>query len=728
MIYINIVYKNKIRLIATGSLMALLSTACVTPTIVVPTATTTDSTGDTTSTTTSTAAACPATISSSVTALYSAAPNWNDYVKVSDTTVVCDSAVTTGGYHTCIHGGERRKVVLTGITSCTGLTATDDLGLFDWICVAPGSGADAYFMSTRLKDTKGLADLIEPAVGVTFNSNFVTVKDSSNCTRVTTASAADWWTNTIANLTTGGASTNLSVASQIYTLTGDASNAGYVVTADKVSVVTLGTAILSWNGSGVSNCTGGYRAVVCATAARNFLWIEGKFDGGSATRASQLLQFTSLNYSRIYRVRATNSNNLGITLSSASTNNLLWQIKVFNAGLGGAGSMESINLMNTSSYNRLIDIEISNGASAGLQIFGGNNVVQRLSTANMAGAGIYFNAAVATNNIATLVTGLSGNENFGGHLRFVSADRNTALFVTSANQSNYGMRVDANSDMNTFANTLYINNTTGVYLEGDSNRFYRIGASGNTTSNLDNRAGSDSNEFLSALWVGNSSTNCAVLGTGNYLDGTCAYGANPPLTAATSTTFDITNALVAAVTSDATNPDGILGSVAYASIDTWTGFDSPYRGWGNYNVAAFPSSNHRGRCTAGTCQIWDLRFLSGASTLKEVNGTFSSSACPAAADSSTAANVGVDQNSTAANTFLLNAFEIMNDYSTSTGALIGDDDGLCETGESCIFSPNVGSYQGHGDYTTSGSILCAGGNGVTNVTLYGYPTNYGAAN
>ena len=39
---------------------------------------------------------------------------------------------------------------------------------------------------------------------------------------------------------------------------------------------------------------------------------------------------------------------------------------------------------------------------------------------------------------------------------------------------------------------------------------------------------------------------------------------------------------------------------------------------------------------------------------------------------------------------------------------IGDDDGLCESGEDCVYTPNIGSYQGHdglsGSYTTVGDI------------------------
>ncbi len=75
-------------------------------------------------------------------------------------------------------------------------------------------------------------------------------------------------------------------------------------------------------------------------------------------------------------------------------------------------------------------------------------------------------------------------------------------------------------------------------------------------------------------------------------------------------------------------------------------------------------------------------------------------------------------------TFIYNSIEI-------TGDSIGNDNGLCETGESCIFNPNTGSYPGHGSLVTAstpvtGTPSCSDigtGGAVENVTLYKYNTN-----
>ena len=66
------------------------------------------------------------------------------------------------------------------------------------------------------------------------------------------------------------------------------------------------------------------------------------------------------------------------------------------------------------------------------------------------------------------------------------------------------------------------------------------------------------------------------------------------------------------------------------------------------------------------------------------------------------------------NTYLLNALEIYGDG-------IGDDDGLCETDEACIYGPNIGAYQGEGSYTSTTCTFTDGT--ITGVTMYAYETN-----
>ena len=91
----------------------------------------------------------------SVAALFSAGPNWNNYVRRASTTTACDG--TELDYFLCLHGGERRKVAYTAAANCTGYTITDELGAFDWACDATGGAGNVFFYSKGLKKTKGLA-------------------------------------------------------------------------------------------------------------------------------------------------------------------------------------------------------------------------------------------------------------------------------------------------------------------------------------------------------------------------------------------------------------------------------------------------------------------------------------------------------------------------------------------------------------------------------------------
>lgn len=93
--------------------------------------------------------------------------------------------------------------------------------------------------------------------------------------------------------------------------------------------------------------------------------------------------------------------------------------------------------------------------------------------------------------------------------------------------------------------------------------------------------------------------------------------------------------------------------------------------------------------------------------------------------------------------YLKNAIELIGaidrDPSSSTfGQWDGDGDGLCEAGESCLYAPNFGAYQGHSDgasaYSLVGTREGAGNGslasctfeadgGIPNVTMYFYPNN-----
>jgi hypothetical protein len=118
-----------------------------------------------------------------------------------------------------------------------------------------------------------------------------------------------------------------------------------------------------------------------------------------------------------------------------------------------------------------------------------------------------------------------------------------------------------------------------------------------------------------------------------------------------------------------------------------------------------------GECDAGaTCRILDWRLVTDDDALRAVHGEAAGGTCPGAATGDLALTDFVSE----PNTFLIHAIELIGDE-------VGDDDGLCETGEACVYAANLGAYQGDGD---SDESTCSVADGlVSGVTLGVYESN-----
>jgi hypothetical protein len=166
-------------------------------------------------------------------------------------------------------------------------------------------------------------------------------------------------------------------------------------------------------------------------------------------------------------------------------------------------------------------------------------------------------------------------------------------------------------------------------------------------------------------------------------------------------------------------PDSLHGNVSqmtYLSSLDWVDFANPFRSFGMDSTTGFSAASAQGMCSTGTCGIWDfalsassagfIRNTSGNGTSS--NGVFTqNSACPAAANG----NLSVNNPNTGA-PYLLNAIEVL-----GSG---GNDNGLCEAGETCIYAPNFGAYQGEGTFAP---CIYAPSGGIAGVTLFGALTN-----
>ncbi|HSI03733.1 MAG TPA: hypothetical protein VLC93_04625, partial [Myxococcota bacterium] len=170
-------------------------------------------------------------------AAYAGNELWMSYVAndggdyFSATNQPCTAPTT---YRSCVHAGEVRKLTLLSVPSCAGLSASDTLNAFDWVCADTSGGATFY---SKLKRGRGLRDLIAPS-GTSFASNSVTVSGFG----VIPESSGVWFANPIVPLppNAGTGVETLTASGTIYVETTSRDTLGYHVAADRIGIVTLG--------------------------------------------------------------------------------------------------------------------------------------------------------------------------------------------------------------------------------------------------------------------------------------------------------------------------------------------------------------------------------------------------------------------------------------------------------------------------------------------------------
>ena len=212
---------------------------------------------------------------------------------------------------------------------------------------------------------------------------------------------------------------------------------------------------------------------------------------------------------------------------------------------------------------------------------------------------------------------------------------------------------------------------------------------------------------------------------------TCANNGTSDATLITG--ISLANAFVSKVASDdVQNVSDTSGTAIFpadpATFD-WGSFDNAFRGWGN-DGSAFPNANHRGQWIASTGRIWDWSIsmsdtgnsgapaLLGVLTVPTGNDTLTHiwDGTPATSDNAGCNAMVADSvwnGSACETTFLRRATEIQNDGQ-------GNNNTLCETGETCLYMPNLCSYQGHGNLISAGAFTDGM---LTGITLMQYATN-----
>jgi hypothetical protein len=352
--------------------------------------------------------------------LYSSSALWLDYIKSDGGNeysatggAVCDGTETRA--KDCIHAGEMKVITVSGVSSCSGMTAVDDLGVFDWNCFISSGSVKLYSI---LKTDKGLKDLLNTN---SWKPNSLSLYKDNSLISKTTSSI--WWLNTITPYTPIATPQDFNTPNMIYTVNAAASFGGFRMNSDKVAIVGIGASIISltYLANNVCGATG----------------VAGTSDCGVAVPE------TGVKYNWI--------ENLGFNMSASPNYGLLIPGAQFfnlrNLEITGVTSGTGINLGSSgtpiSKLNKFYNIDILSNSSTGLYINHINssyNYFEHLSVQNNGGRGIDVSNAIGNEFkiITTFNNNLEGIRISSAHqtkISIFSAEQNTGSGLSIANSN-----------------------------------------------------------------------------------------------------------------------------------------------------------------------------------------------------------------------------------------------------------------------------------------------------
>jgi cysteine-rich repeat protein len=385
----------------------------------------------------------------------------------------------------------------------------------------------------------------------------------------------------------------------------------------------------------------------------------------------------------------------GATLIDAvvrTSGNFTWIEGQFDA----AGTGEAISLSSTR-FSVVRRVIVAHSTSNLINLSNASaNVLSQITASNADWNGIQLSSS--TNNSLSNV--LVASTNWTGITFSTSSNNNTISQLTTAYNNWNGIEINRSND-NLFSNV--------ATLRSD---WYGLsigwGSGGPTSGNTFAQSAFD------RYFIENSATNMnSASFTGNLLLGGACTGSfcagQPGNTATVHQNVAMNNAPIGAVTNDAVNPnDNNQGQADLANVTDWVRFENTMRAWGS-------TGTEPGFCEMGICQVYDWSLRAADTTIRNTSGSGASQnaafadrqPCPVQASGNATLTGG-------GGTFLRSAIEILADG-------VGDEDGLCESSETCVYAPNFGGYQGHGEYSTRTCIFQNGT--ITGVKMYGYPSN-----
>ncbi len=458
--------------------------------------------------------------------------------------------------------------------------------------------------------------------------------------------------------------------------------------------------------------------VVSLTLATNqnpFAWFEGAFDNQHAlgTLAFIMDDFTVLDHLRL--------DNFGSAPLEISGNNVqLRHLIATNAGTG---------LALNGHFNVLRDAIITNSAANGININAtgtGDLLLDAVRVSDSAASGLVLGDDTASSGADVVIGSVFAANHTMGVWDF--SDDLTLLGSSIIANGNCGVLFEKGSYPTTLARPkafslalinnhcqgLFFGATVGASLIGN------VAAANDTDTTHDCSLPETDYYFLDSA----SSFQGAPLLSDQGAAGCSSQGPN-------SQELTICSAAPVITMTAGSASQYFLPAVQNAAVSDWASasgadprvaFTDAFEFWGSALPATDLAHVTTGACTGGTCDLWDAS-LSATATDNDLRN----SAPPLATDASAVfqhhwdvtgfagseaaicETLGGTYNATGptcVTTALLFASEISGDG-------IGNDNGLCESGETCLRLQNAGAYQGSGAQTQTPY----NGSSISNVTL-----------
>jgi hypothetical protein len=615
---------------------------------------------------------------------YANASNWATFVRRADYITACDG--TESGDAPCEHGGDKKQVVITGINSCSGLSLIDQLGAFNWYCDATSGTAIFY---SALKQDMGLKHLLT-AAGWSDNRVSLTYAGKTYY-----SSYGAWWTNPIEEAYDNSVScidgttfdcigdiVELNSSGRIYVVSNTRDTKSYRITNSNVSFTTLpGIALKQIYVHTIYNCAGGAGAddAFCTVNVRNTnrVYVEASMQfSANSTRnprptAGGSLTFPLMIYGTklsVFRLMEINQSNDDAVYINDSASNYFSYMKISNAPWGLWVSRSVLN----SNYNRFQNLLITGANDTGVWLE--DTTGTKLINTSIIEGNLGVELENGRPNVGTVIHNYLSFSNEYGGLRFQDASDLTVSQIAT-------FKAPAGGGVGVGLTNVVTSRFTGNFVFGD------------TTQNC----------FLFA-------------GVGPFSTGAACTITEPATTDANVVTglTGLTTSFVGPVTNDDANTnEDVLGQITGTATSyglDWMDLDNFFRYWGP--TTAYPG--YLPCAAAATCQLTDASLELGVEVIRNTSDTGSSSngvgfiigaACPSVVHG----NIVLTHQDTVT-TYMKNAVEI-------DGR--GDGDGLCESNETCQYTPNFGAYQGHDNF---GQCIFTDGT-ITGVKMFGYSIN-----